>query len=618
MKSSDISRSRLLAFTIIAALPLAQACDDEASPVAADDEVDVVETTDTSGGETGPGDTGDTDAPTDTNAPTDTVVTDVADTIDTNTPPDTTDTSPEPADATDATDTALLDTTDTTEVEVTPECVDDARCEALLGGDACNEARCIDGACTLVAATDGAPCSDGDRCSTGDKCRAGVCEPGDGVLVCPALSAADACFVPTCSPGSGCGKVPAAEGTPCDNGAGPEPGSCQAGGYQQPDACDGRGTCVDAIELVGDPTEPALEGDWFAVSTTFGRYAAPATARALRDVAAGSNTLVVKAARAVGASPFWDGAEGHFCTGDDGTLEGHLAGGTMLGHQLDERLAVVADPASDGITMLLRADLGSSTQVSGRYRYFQTTVVFGASTPTTWRGTVEFSSGCLTSGAIATDPAVAGQYDFAPLPAGDCLVASSTGGEVGLFRLATHSRAHTGDPTSWPIDFRGAIGEGGDILLMVKEQHLDAPSTTPEYGIVILVREPGAGALTESGLAGTWAFDQHTRLGGDLPRRDMGTLTWAANGIVGAGAVVTLEGQKPLAGGWFDFDAAPRKLSQRLTIGGLDTFYAGAVDRTGRFIVGWTVTAPAKPGVASVLGDVPRYGSMLLMLKLGD
>lgn len=139
-----------------------------------------------------------------------------------------------------------------------------------------------------------------------------------------------------------------------------------------------------------------------------------------------------------------------------------------------------------------------------------------------------------------------------------------------------------------------------------------------EYGVIIMVREPAAGAITEASLAGTWAYGLHTKLGGDLPRRDLGTLTWAANGSVGTGTVQTLEGDKPLGGGWFDFDAAARKLSQRLSMAGLDLFHAGVVDRGGRFVVGWTVNAPLNPNVAAPLPDVPRYGSMLLMLRLGD
>lgn len=597
---------------------MASACDD--GP-ALRDEPEVGGDTTTDAGQDASGEVNDDATVADTSPPdtsppdTDPPDTQPLDTTSTDTaaPTDTT-----PADTADTADTIQLETTDTLEAEVTPECTSDARCEELLGGDSCNEARCLAGKCTMVTANDGAPCSDGDRCSTGDTCRAGVCEAGAGVLECPPLSAADVCFVPVCSPGSGCGKVPAPAGAPCDNASGPEPGACQPGGYQQPDACDGRGACVDSLEPEPDPSAPILAGDWLAVRTTFGRYAAPATARAMLDVDAGDNTFVVRGAKAIGVSPFWDGAEGHFCAGDDGTVEGHLAGGLMSGHQLDERLAVVSDASGDGITMLLRADLGSSIQVSGRYRYFQTTMVFGSTTPTTWRGTVELTSGCLTSGSIVTDPAVAGQYDFVTAAGGDCLDASTSAGEAGLYRLATKSRAHTGDPTAYPIDLRGAIGEGGDILLMVKEQHLDAPSTTPEYGIVIMVREPAAGALTESSLAGTWALAMHTKLGGDLPRRDTGTLIWGANGNIGAGTVRTLDGDKPLGGGWFDFDGASRGLSQRLSMAGLDLFHAGVVDRKGRFAVGWTVNAPVNPNVAALLQDVPRYGSMLLMLRVGD
>lgn len=51
---------------------------------------------------------------------------------------------------------------------------------------------------------------------------------------------------------------------------------------------------------------------------------------------------------------------------------------------------------------------------------------------------------------------------------------------------------------------------------------------------------------------------------------------------------------------------------------GLDLFHSAVVDRSGRIVIGWNVTAPANPNAMTVLGDVPRYGSMLLMLRLDD
>ncbi len=525
----------------------------------------------------------------------------------------------EPPDTTVSTDTVPVEVLDTRETndseEVASGCDADADCRTLAGGDACNAPRCIDGVCELAPVDDGAPCQDGDLCTTGDACRDGICETGAGLLACAPLGPDEPCAVATCVPATGCGKAPRPSGSPCDNGTGAEPGTCVAGGFLGADACDGQSRCRDATVPEVDPSAPVLAGAWFAVHTTFGGFAEPGTSRALFAVSAGGDSFVVQASESSTVSPFADGAEGFFCTRDDGSVEGRIGPGRMVGHQIDQRLAVAVDPVTDGIAVLLRADEGSSTQVSGRYAYFQTTIVFGSATPATWRGSVELDGGCLVSGAIATDPAVAGQYDFVTAPGGDCLTASTAPEERGLYRLLTSARAHVGDPQAYPIDLRGAIGLGGDVLLLVKEVHLATPSTKPEYGLVILVRDPVTGPLGDpAAIAGAWIYNQQVKLGGDLPRRDSGVIDWTAAGAIAAGSLATLNGPGTVSGGWFAIGSGKDTFAQHLSVGGLALYQSGVVAPSGRFAVGWNVRAP-QPGAAGILEDTPRYGSMLLMLR---
>ncbi len=477
-------------------------------------------------------------------------------------------------------------------------------------GNPCTDHACNSGTGQCQTTNNSASCSDDNLCTTGDMCRAGVCTT-TGVLTCPALEPSATCYVPACLPTTGCGRAPAPLGTTCDNGAGIEPGSCRLGGYLEDDACNGQGSCVDATEVSPDPTDRDLLGTWFAVHTSFGRTATPSTARAVLAVDPNSPEFVVKAAQANGATPFVNGVRGYYCAPEDGTFEGRLGSGVMLGHQLDEELAVVVDPATDGVTVALRAQ-GSSTQVNGRYLYYQTTIVSGSTSPTTWIGAAQFNAGCLVSGTFLTDPTVAGTYDFVTTPT-DCLAAATTADEAGLYRLSTHAKAQVGDPTSYPIDFRGAIGKNGDIVLMVKEV---AGTVRPEFGILLLLRAPTAtSTIGAPPYGGEWAYTLQSKLGGDLPRRDYGTLFWTNNGTIDGDGVTTIEGTSDITGGWYKVDGALQGFSQRLDLGGLVLYQAGFPAKAGRFAVGWTVKTPPNGTTATELDKGPRYGSTLFMLR---
>jgi len=501
-----------------------------------------------------------------------------------------------------------------TEIEEVPECTEHIDCFGRPGASVCSAWLCVERVCELVATNEGGNCEDGDRCTSGDFCQAGVCQRGPGKVTCPAV-AAGGCVLAECRPATGCGTTPAAIGVECDNGSGAEPGACMVGGVVPSDRCDGAGTCVDS-PAGNAPGASALAGKWFAVYTSFGRFAAPTTARALLSIAAGANTFAIGAARAYATSPFVEGGKGYFCPRADGSLDGAVGSGAIgigevRGHQIEERLAVVAD-SSDGLAVLLRADEGSSTQVHGRYAYFQTTIVFGGASPATWQGTMDFDNGCLTGGSLETDPLVAGTYDVVTSGI-DCLTASGTPGEGSLFQLLTHVRAREGDTQSYPIDYRGAIGRGGDIVVMVKDQNVGgSPSTTPEYGIVILVRQPSAAPVP---ITGDWVYNLQLKLGADAVRRDIGELSWDPDGAISGDVLTTLDGDKVVSSGWFALDNGQKTLSQKVIVGGLPFYQVGFMAPSKRFVVGWNVAAPSNPNVAALLGNTPRYGSMLLMLR---
>lgn len=537
----------------------------------------------------------------DGDAPTDT--TEAMTDADTDSPPDV----PDAPDGSGAPETT--DASDANEIETTTaECDDDNDCADRAGDAPCIDAVCREGTCVVLPAT-GRLCDDDDPCTTGGLCESGVCKPS-GQLECPALSPTEPCWVGGCVPGEGCGRLPAVVGSACDNGTGPAPGSCRADGRQAPDLCDGHGTCVDATTPAPPEDGASLAGSWFTVSTAFGRAGVPATARAVLDVADAA-TFEVRAVEATGPSPFVEGAEGNYCAADDGALVTLLAPGRMDGQVLERTLAVVSDPASDQVAIALRADGTSSTQIDGNYVYFQTSMVFGGTAMTTWIGAVTFRQGCLVSGTTLTNAAVAPTYDFVTT-AGDCLTAQ-TGEEAGLYRLSTHARAQSGDTTSYPIDLRGAIGAGGEVLLMVKEV---TGTRRPELGLVMMLRAPaGTSTLGEAPFGGDWSYTLQAQLGGDLPRRDRGVITWDDDGALSDGALVTLDGPGAEIGGWYLVEASRQAWSQRLDLGGLRLYQTGFGALGGRFQVGWLARAPADGAAPVALDKVPAWGSTVFMLR---
>jgi cysteine-rich repeat protein len=110
--------------------------------------------------------------------------------------------------------------------------------------DQCHEAgtcNAATGVCSNPAKSDGATCSDNDACTVGDACQSGSCHSG----AAKTCSASDECHVAgTCDPATGeCSNPPAAEGTHC--------GDQTSSDCDDPNTCDGSGTCLDKHKADG-------------------------------------------------------------------------------------------------------------------------------------------------------------------------------------------------------------------------------------------------------------------------------------------------------------------------------------------------------------------------------
>lgn len=455
-------------------------------------------------------------------------------------------------------------------------------------------------------------------------------DPGDGQVIETDDDALDETVVSTCSEDRDCGVGEAQQTcrawtcddgtcrqrglgpeTACDNGRGPAAGTCLDGGFSGPDHCDD-GECVDDLPPTDEIRGPRFEGTWFFVRTTFGRVGVPGTSRGIVTMDGQTNSFGLGARDGDGPTPVIDLQEGLICGADDGAVEASVGAWSLIGHQVDG-LAVMTDSLNDGFDLMLRADEGSTTQVDGTYRYFQTSIVFGDDQPTTWIGTVRFQDGCLENGQISTDPSVSGPYTYETGPE-DCLTASTAFGEAGLFTLGTHVVSGDGaDPTRYPIFYRGAIGRDGDLLVLVKETDTGVGMRL-EYGVTVLVRQDGA-TVSASALAGAWQLYQQARLGGDPPRRDAGWVEWSAPGTIDGGQLTTLDGRRDIAGRWFAIDEVERRFSQVLVIGSLQTAQVGVFSPSNRVGLGWVVDDAQVGRTPVALGPTPRGGSLVVLLR---
>jgi hypothetical protein len=100
--------------------------------------------------------------------------------------------------------------------------------ECASFSDACNTGACINGECGKLPANDGTACDDGKECTQNDYCDGGVCQPGS-VKPC---TASDPCMVGVCDVASdSCVEMPGNNGAPCNFG----------------DACILSASCINGI-----------------------------------------------------------------------------------------------------------------------------------------------------------------------------------------------------------------------------------------------------------------------------------------------------------------------------------------------------------------------------------
>ncbi len=500
---------------------------------------------------------------------------------------------------------------DAIEVEATPECGGNADCSDREGADECTQWTCRAGTCVLAPNNEGGPCNDRDACTTGDKCRAGECV-ASGAVSCPADAGSFGCKIPVCDPLVGCTFIAATPDVSCNNGTGAIPGTCMLGGFQGGDHCDGQGACIDASA----PTPatigaPQLEGEWFLAYTTFGRYAALASGRGVATMTKATQEFALGEVHDFGIIPFQDDDAGFLCGLADGTLEARFPAGRLTGHQVDRNLAVLSDHGSDGLALLVRADDGDAADVDGSYAYFQTSVVFGRSTPSTWRGDVVFADGCMQSGTIASDPDDSVGYGFLPTEA-SCFVQSPLSGEESLYQLQVGVRAVTNDPNIYPIYYRGAVMKGGDVVVLVKET--GEGSLEPEYGLTILVRDDVT-TFSQPQMVGSWRYNLHAKIRTEAPRRDVGSVVWSLVNTFSGGSFGTLDGTVIQSSGWGAINFGTSHFSQRVSLPTGAIYQTGVVAPSGKFAVGWLVEQPTNGTQPSVLFDTPSGGSMLLMLR---
>jgi len=109
--------------------------------------------------------------------------------------------------------------------------------------DPCFERACINGECAIVPAAAGTPCDDGDLCTLLDTCDgAGECVPGGDT----ACFQTDPCIINVCNPDTGdCEPTDAPLGTPCDDG---DP-------CTRDDFCDGAGVCIPGTPVECPPSD---------------------------------------------------------------------------------------------------------------------------------------------------------------------------------------------------------------------------------------------------------------------------------------------------------------------------------------------------------------------------
>lgn len=494
------------------------------------------------------------------------------------------------------------------------ECQQDEDCEYLVH-DGCVSYECIGFRC-VASPKDDVPCSDGNACTEGELCDDGVCKGGNEVdcddFDTQCLQVANQ----ICDPTDGCGVTARARGVVCDDGNGPDAGACEKGWRIPEDTCDGLGQCVDRSTLVPNDTIHPLAGAWHLVLSTAPTTGNGITVRAVVTFDNEGSFVFSNVVRsATGLDGVSEGNGGTFCTSVTGETVIDFSGSSLVAR---------ADKAGE-VMVLANQDLnrndrvhgvairggGALNSVSGTYRLVSTALHQGTSGQLmTWQGEVGFDNGCINqAGAISTGGGLGAPYSFDP--AVSACFFPAAGGQRLLARLVPPDVATPGDGV--PIQWTGAIGGRGDILLMTRDDG------SLRYGIIILVKDRAADRANLWGEFGfvslTGGLASSTQpIANAQPRLERGVLSYQA----GADLDVTLSTGGNVGTGWWWTAAAGSRYAHRAVFGARVLEHTGWVARSDAFLMGWRVAPPTTLALPQPLELTPLEGSLFLGVKSAD
>lgn len=520
----------------------------------------------------------------------------------------------------DGTITNDLVPVDTGEVEpdgVVPECEDDNDCEPEVQ-DGCLSFACVASRCVSTPKDD-VPCSDGDLCTEGEMCQDGVCKGGDKVDCDPVEEQCWENLNDTCHPVTGCGLTAQPRGTVCDDDNGPDAGTCDKGWRIPEDTCDGLGQCIDRSTLIPSDAIHPLAGAWQLVLSTAPTGRAGMTVRAVMTFDNQGGVALSRVTRsATGLDGVSEGSDGSFCTSVTGETLIELSGVSLVA-RADKAgevmiLAEADTSRSERVHGIAIRGNGSPNTVTGTYRLVSTALHLGTSGQLmTWQGHLGFDNGCINdAGALSTGGGLGLPHSF-DVSVSACFFAAE-GGQRILARLVQSGAVTPGEtPPLQPIQWTGAIGGRGDILLLTRDDG------GLRYGIIILVKDRNADRANLSGEFGfvsvTGGIANSGQLAANvLPNLERGVMTYQAGAAV-AGALST---GGPVGPGWWWTAAAGTRYAHRVVFGTRVQEHTGWIARSDAFLMGWRATPPTTLALPQPLDLTPLEGSLFLGVKSAD
>lgn len=506
---------------------------------------------------------------------------------------------------------------DTGEVEpdvVVHECEENKDCEPEVQ-DGCVAYECVGFRCVNTPKDDVA-CSDGNACTEGEMCEDGVCRGGQEIDCEPVD---DQCWEnvnKTCDPITGCGLTARPRGTVCDDDSGPDAGTCDNGWRVPEDTCDGLGQCVDRSASIPNDTIHPLAGAWQLVLSTAPTGRSGITVRAVATFDNQGGLVFSRVSRsATGLDGVAENSDGTYCTSVTGETLIELSGITLVARADKAGEVMILSEAdvsrSERIHGVAIRGSGALNAVTGTYRLVSTALHLGTSGQLmTWQGELGFDNGCINNaGAISTGGGLGLPHSF-DLSVSACFFAAE-GGQRLLARLVPTGVANPGE--TLPIQWTGAIGGRGDIILMTRDDG------GLRYGIILLVKDR---ATDRANLWGEFGFVSVTggiASSGQLtanvmPSLERGIITYQAGAEV-AGALSTGGSVGP---GWWWTAAAGTRYAHRVVFGPRVLEHTGWIARSDAFIMGWRAAPPTTLAMPQPLDLTPIEGSLFLGVKSAD